>query len=99
MLRPGGVLAMNFQDFDHPIRKLFPDIKRSWNSGYNFSDKSIKMLMAKTGFAVRSVRTEWQQTTLGHIARVTKTRIPERFKNLHVTLPAVSFKILLAERS
>jgi SAM-dependent methyltransferase len=98
MLKPGGILAMNFQDFDHPIRKLFPDIKRSWNSGYNFSDKSLKILLEKSGFAVRWSRTEWQQTTLGHIARVTKTAIPDRFKRLHIKLPTISFKIVLANR-
>lgn len=99
MLKPGGVLAMNFQDFDHPIRRLFPRIKQSWNSGYNFSDRSLGVLMEKTGFTIRSCRTEWQQTMLGHIAKVAKIRIPKQLETLRVKLPAISFKIVLAERT
>jgi 2-polyprenyl-3-methyl-5-hydroxy-6-metoxy-1,4-benzoquinol methylase len=41
MLKPSGMLAMNYQNFDHPIRRVFPGIKQSWNSSYNLSEKSM----------------------------------------------------------
>ena len=98
LLKPRGLLAMNFQNFDHRIRKLFPKIKQSWNASYNLSDRSIQILMDKSGFVIQSNRTEWQQTTLGHIARVTKIKIPDSLKNTHIKVPAISFNIVLAER-
>ena len=98
MLRPRGLLAMNFQNFDHPIRSFFPKIKQSWNASYNFSEKSIQVLMDQSGFVIQSNRAEWQLTTLGHIARVTKTKLPEILKNIRIKMPTISFNLVVAER-
>jgi len=98
MLKPSGILAMNYQNFDHPIRVVFPGIKQSFSASYNLSAKSMKMLMDKSGFAIRWSRTEWQQATLGHIAHITKIRIPQRMKEIQVRVYAISFNVVLAER-
>lgn len=98
MLKPSGILAMNYQNFDHPIRSFFPGIKQSWNSSYNLSAKSIQILMDKSGFAIRSSRTEWQQTTLGHIARGARVKIPQAMKGIQIRVYAISFNFVLAER-
>src|SRR5262249_6089940 len=34
-LRPNGLLAMSYQDFDHWIRRIFPEIKVGWNVIFN----------------------------------------------------------------
>jgi len=98
ILKPSGILAMNYQNFDHPIRLVFPGIKQGFNASYNLSAKSMKMLMDKSGFAIRCSRTEWQQATLGHIAHITKIRIPQRMKAIQVRVYAISFNFVLAER-
>jgi hypothetical protein len=98
MLKPSGILAMNYQNFDHPIRLVFPGIKQSFSASYNLSAKSVKILMDKSGFAIRWSRTEWQQATLGHMAHITKIRIPQRMKAIQVKVFAISFNVVLAQR-
>jgi Methyltransferase domain len=98
MLKSSGLLAMNYQNFDHPIRRFFPGIKQSWNSSYNLSERSMQVLMEKSGFSIRSSRTEWQQTTLGHIARGAKLAIPRLMQGTQIRVYAISFNFVLVEK-
>ena len=98
LLRPGGFLAMTYQDFDHPIRWLLPGIKVSWNAIFNFTDRSFGVMMDRAGFTVvHRLQTEWQRSTLGHICRVARLPAPWGVNQIRVRVPAVSFRWILAQ--
>jgi methyltransferase family protein len=98
-LRDGGMLAMTYQDFSHPIRWIFPKLKTSWNVMYNFSDRSFDVLMAKLGLTVLYRGLEFQSVTLDHFCRVLRLRLPPKvLRHWTMTVPAVSFRFVVARK-
>jgi SAM-dependent methyltransferase len=98
-LRPGGVLAMNYQDFDHAIRRIQPSIKVRWNVMYNLSDHSFDVMMRMAGLrVVKRLRTEWQQTTVGHVCRHLGLPVVAAMERVPILVPAVSFRWVLARK-
>jgi SAM-dependent methyltransferase len=99
LLRPGGFLAMNYQDFSHPIRRILPGIKVAWNALFNLSDASFAKLMDRIGLVVvERVATEWQVATADHICRVIRLPAPRFAERIRLSVPAVSFRWVLARK-
>jgi hypothetical protein len=46
-LKPDGVLAMNYQDFDHWIRRVLPRLKVGWNVMFNQTGRPVDFLLQK----------------------------------------------------
>ena len=97
-LEPGGFLAMNYQNFHHWVRFVFPGLKRSWNALYNFSDRSFDVMLERVGLTLRYRRTEWQLVSVDHLLRVLKLWRPERVRRRVVLVPAVSFPLVIAQK-
>jgi SAM-dependent methyltransferase len=98
-LRPGGVLAMNPQDFDHWIRWLFPGMMRGWNVMFNLSRRSLDVLMQKLRLTLIHRGPEWQTVALDHLFRVVRLRVPPLFRTGTVTVPAISFPLIVAKNN
>ena len=97
LLRPGGYLAMNYQDFDHPIRRLRPAMKTGWNVMFNLSDRSFSVLTNRAGFeVVHRAGNEWHLTTLRHICHHWYVPSPPVFSRIPLMVPAISFRWVLA---
>ena len=97
-LKPGGLLAMNVQDFDHWIRKIFPRLMVGWNVGFNLSSRSLNVLMQKLDFTIINKNMEWQLITLDHLFRVLRIYGPSFLRPVVVKIPAVSFPVVLARK-
>ncbi len=98
-LRPGGVLALNYQAFDHWIRKLFPGMKTGWNVIYNHTDRSFDILMERVGLSLVARELEWQTVTVDHACRVLRLkRVPMILRHGTVRLPAISVRIAMARK-
>ena len=69
-LKINGIYALTYQDFKHPIRKVFKQIKMQHNALYNFSKKSIFYLLDKLGFKVLEHSMTWQNTRLSHVKKI-----------------------------
>lgn len=98
-LKPGGVLAMNYQAFDHWIRILFPGLKKGWNSMYNLTDKALDILFERVGLRTFSRTLEWQWVTSDHITRLVKHPLPKFLGGIPLLAPAISFRYVLARRA
>jgi SAM-dependent methyltransferase len=96
VLKTDGVLAMNYQNFDHVIRQVFPRIKVGWNVMYNFSDRSFDVLLRKLGLTLIYRGLEWQTVSVDHLFRVVRWKQPPAFRKGFLTLPAVSFPLVIA---
>ena len=97
-LKPGGLLAMNVQDFHHWIRRIFPRLMTGWNVMFNLSSRSLNVLMQKLDFAVIDQSMEWQLITLDHLFRVLRLRGPSVLRPIVVKVPAVSFPVVIARK-
>jgi 2-polyprenyl-3-methyl-5-hydroxy-6-metoxy-1,4-benzoquinol methylase len=97
-LRPGGALAMNYQDFSHWIRIAFPGIKRSWNALSLLSTRTLRFLFDQLGLDVVYHRTEWQWAPLSHVFRVAKLPVPSFLQRVVCCVPAVSFPLVIARK-
>jgi SAM-dependent methyltransferase len=97
-LRPGAVLAINSQDFDHWIRWFFPRIMMGWNVMFNFSRRSRDVLMQKLGLTLIHRGLEWQTVALDHLFRVMRLPVPSPFRRGSVIMPAISFPLIIARK-
>jgi SAM-dependent methyltransferase len=97
-LKPGGVLAMNIQDFDHWIRRIFPGVMIGWNAMFNLSNRSLDVLMRKLGLTVIHRGLEWQIVAVDHIFRVLRVRAPAILRCGAMVVPAVSFPLIIARK-
>jgi SAM-dependent methyltransferase len=97
-LKPGGILAMNYQDFTHWLRVLLPGIKRNWNALFLLSRQTLEHLFAALGLDILYHKTEWQWTSLGHVCRVAKMPYPRRLGSLVLPVPALSFPLVIARK-
>jgi len=97
-LVPRGILAMNYQNFHHWIRRVFPGLKRSWNALYNFSDRSFEVLLEKTGFEILYRGLELQRVSADHLLRVLKLGVPRFVSRLPLLVPALSFSLVIARK-
>ena len=98
-LKPGGVLAMNYQDFSHWIRLLLPGIKRNWNALFLLNRTSLSLLFDSLKLERIYHKTEWQWTTLSHVLRVAKLPCPRATDSLVCLLPALSFPMVVARKA
>ena len=97
-LHPNGFLVMNYQDFSHWIRKLFPGLKKSWNAIYNFSERSLRYLFNEIGLDIIFHKMEWQCVSSDHLFRLLKLNVPSFLKGFTVNAPAISFKMVIARK-
>jgi SAM-dependent methyltransferase len=97
-LKPGGVLAMNTQDFDHWIRRIFPHLMIGWNVMFNLSNRSLDVLMRKLGLTLIHGGLEWQTVAVDHIFRVLRVRAPAALRFGVISVPAVSFPLIIARK-
>jgi SAM-dependent methyltransferase len=97
-LKPGGVLAMNTQDFDHWIRRIFPRLMIGWNVMFNLSNRSLDVLMRKLGLTPIHRGLEWQIVAVDHIFRVLRVRAPKALRFGVIAVPAVSFPLIIARK-
>jgi len=97
-LKPGGIIAMNYQNFRHWIRFLFPGLKKSWNSIYNLSDTSMIFLSKKLGLDLIYKKLEWQWVSIDHFFRITKLPVPKIARRGVIFLPAVSFSLAIMRK-
>jgi SAM-dependent methyltransferase len=97
-LKPGGVLAMNTQDFDHWIRRFFPRLMVGWNVMFNLSNRSLEVLMRKLGLTLIHRGLEWQIVAVDHIFRVLRMRAPAALRVGVIAVPAVSFPLIIARK-
>ena len=72
-LKPSGVLAMNTQDFDHWIRRIFPRLMIGWNVMFNLSNRSLDVLMRELGLTLIHSGLEWQTVAVDRIFRVLRS--------------------------
>ena len=99
-LKPGGIFAMNYQDFSHWVRRFFPNIKIGWNSIYNFSDRSFDKLMVEMNLTVlRYDSFEWQSVPADHFFRIVRMPVPTWLPPVaSVRIPAISFRLIVARK-
>jgi SAM-dependent methyltransferase len=97
-LKPGGILALNYQDYSHWIRLIFPRIKRRWNALFLLSEKSLRHLFAQLNLEILHHKLEWQSTTVDHIGRVLRCKPPGFLAGLSLKAPAVSFRMVIARK-
>ena len=70
ILKPGGIILINYPDFNSLWAKLF---RRKWwfllsSHLYYFTPATLTALLNSEGFAVVSKRRHWQQLGLGYLA-------------------------------
>jgi hypothetical protein len=97
-LRPGGVLAMTSQDFDHWIRRIFPGMKTGWNVMFSLSHRSLDVLLQTLGLNLLYRGLEWQTVAVDHALRVLRLPIPSFFRRGVVRLPAISIPLIVARK-
>ena len=73
-LRPGGILAFNYFDFDHPARILQGSFKQVYNAIYYFNRSNVTRLLNSLGLEIVSHSTEFQYTCLEEVASMTGRR-------------------------
>lgn len=97
-LKPGGILAMNYQNFRHWIRFLFPRLKKTWNAIYNLSDKSMAFLLKELNLHLLYKGLEWQWVSWDHFFHIIKLPSPGVLKKKVIFLPAISFPLIIAKK-
>lgn len=98
MINPGGYLLLNYQDYSHWIRWFFPGIKQRSNVYYNFSRKSLLLLLNQLGLQIKCHKTEVQITQLHRPLRTLGFRYPTCFDDLRITIPTPSYRIVVAKK-
>ncbi len=103
-LRPGGILAFNYFDFDHPARILLGSFKRVYNAIYYFNRSNVTRLLNSLGLEIVSHSTEFQYTCLEEVASMTGRRgVQTLARTLGIQrsmlrLPIVGSYLLLARK-
>jgi hypothetical protein len=92
------VLAMNPQDFDHWIRRVFPRLMIGWNVMFNLSNRSLDVLTRKLGLTLIHRGLEWQTVAVDHVFRVLRVRAPAALRFGVIAVPAVSFPLIIARK-
>lgn len=95
-LKVNGIYALTYQDFKHPIRKVFKQIKMQHNALYNFSKKSIFYLMDKLGFKVLEHSMTWQNTKLSHVKKI--LGLNTKGIDFSFKVPAISYNLLIVQK-
>lgn len=95
-LKDDGIFAMTYQDFKHPIRKIFKNIKMQPNALYNFSKKSIIFLMEKLNFKILNHSMTWQNTKLSHIKKI--FGVNTSGFDFEIKVPALSYNMIIAKK-
>lgn len=72
VLKPGGLLVINFPDFSSVSARL---TGRHWwfllsNHLYYFSRRVMRAYLTQAGFSVQAFRVHWQVLPLGHLANI-----------------------------
>lgn len=95
-LKLDGIYALTYQDFLHPIRRLFKQIRMQHNSLYNFSKRSIYYLLKKIGFEVLDHSMTWQNTKFSHIKKI--LGVNTSGLDFKITVPAISYNLIIAKK-
>jgi hypothetical protein len=98
-LRPGGILALTYQAYNHWIRSFFPNLMHGWNIIYNHTDKSFGIMLRKVGMDMVASELEWQTVTIDHFGRVLRMKTPEWMRHAIVRLPAISMRFVVARKA
>lgn len=98
-LKADGVLLMNYQVFDHWVRRIFPGIKRSWNAIFMLTEASLRHLLRDVGFEILHHSTEWHTTSVSHVLRCCLRRtVPMYLGYMSVRVPAISYPVVVARK-
>ena len=95
-LKKGGIFAMTYQDFKHPIRKIFKNIKMGHNALYNFSKKSILLFMKNLNFELIEHSMTWQYTSFSHLKKIIGLNV--KSVDFNIVLPAISFNLIILRK-
>lgn len=95
-LEKNGIFAMSYQDFDHPIRKIFKQIKMQYHCLYLFSKKSIHLYLKNLGFEILEDSLSWQYTRFSHIKKV--LGIDTKGLDFELLIPAISYNIIICRK-
>jgi len=71
VMKRSGVLVFNYFDFDHAVKSLRGEFKKSPSAVCNFSKKSLSVLLEKTGFKIIKMSMEYQYTDIEKICSLT----------------------------
>jgi hypothetical protein len=97
-LAPGGVLAMNYQDFGHWVRILFPRLKTGWNVIYNLTHLSLAEIMKQNRLTLLRKELEIQRVPLAHVARVLRLPAPAILERINLPIPAISIPLVICRK-
>jgi SAM-dependent methyltransferase len=95
-LKKNGIFAMSYQNFQHPIRKIFKQIKLQHHNLYLFSKKSIHLHMKNIGFQVIDHSLTWQNTKLSHIKKI--LGMNTKGMDFNLTIPALSYNMIILKK-
>jgi SAM-dependent methyltransferase len=105
-LKKGGIYSFSYQDFKHPINRIFKSHKKHHHILYHFSKKSIYYLMNNLGFEILEHKLTFQKTKLSHIANVLRLgsalkslRSVLKLKDFSITIPAISYNFVIAKKT
>jgi hypothetical protein len=98
-LKKSGIYSFSYQDFKHPINRIFTLHKKHHHILYHFSKKSIYYLMKNLGFKILEHKLIFQNTKLSHIAKV--LRLGSLFKSIDfsITVPTISYNLVIARKT
>jgi hypothetical protein len=97
-LKPGGILAMNYQDFDHWIRLFFPGLMVGWNVMFNLTGRSLQVLLQRLGLTLLHHGPEWQTVAVDQLFRLLRLSAPSFVRKGSVRVPAISFPVVIARK-
>lgn len=95
-LKENGIYALTYQDFKHPIRKIFKQIKLQHHVLYNFSKYSVLYLLKKMNFEILEHRMTWQNSRFSHIKKI--LGIDTGGIDFNIKIPAISYNIIIARK-
>lgn len=98
-LKPGGLLCMNYQNFDHWIRRVFPGLKVGWNVMYDLTDRSFDVLMEKCGMTLLYRGLEWNRLPLAQVLRLLKLKAPRWTEDTSFPVPTVSIPLVVLTKT
>lgn len=98
VLKKGGIYSFSYQDFKHPINRIFKQHKKHHHILYHFSKKSIYYLMKNLGFKILEHELIWQNSKLSHIARVLGLNSLLKSMDLSITFPTISYNLVIAKK-
>jgi SAM-dependent methyltransferase len=98
-LKKGGIYAYTYQDFKHPINRIFKSHKKHHHILYHFSKKSIFYLLKNLGFEILEHKLIFQKTKLSHIAKVLRLGSLFKLLDFSITVPAISYNLVIAKKT